>query len=159
MFCNRLHEYIDSRHKQLGPIFRESLGGSSDLIFISDHELMKTLFLNVEGKYPAHIVPDAWILYEKLYGSKRGLFFMDGEEWLNNRRIMNKHLLREDSRIWLESPVKEAIGTFIQNWKTRAGNDSFIPNLETEFYRLSIEGAYYLYISFNIVIIYLQFYL
>lgn len=65
---------------------------------------------------------------------------MDGEEWLSNRRIMNKNLLREDSGNWLDSPVKEAIGTFIQKWKIRADNENFIPNLETEFYRLSIEG-------------------
>ncbi|KAG6452805.1 cytochrome P450 315a1, mitochondrial [Manduca sexta] len=135
----KLHEYIDNRHKQLGSIFCENLGGSADLVFISDPTLMKTLFLNLEGKYPAHILPDPWILYEKLYGSKRGLFFMNGEEWLNNRRIMNKHLLKEDSEKWLNDPVKATIKSFINNWKTRAEQGNFIPDLETEFYRLSTD--------------------
>ncbi|XP_049873126.1 cytochrome P450 315a1, mitochondrial [Pectinophora gossypiella] len=135
----RLHEYIDRRHKKLGPIFRESLGSSSELVFISDPGLMKALFLNLEGKYPAHILPDPWLLYEKLYGSKRGLLFMNGEEWLNYRRVMNKHILREGVETWLQNPIQETISKFIQNWKSRAETEAFTPDLETEFYRLSTD--------------------
>ncbi|KAI5637274.1 cytochrome p450 domain-containing protein [Phthorimaea operculella] len=135
----RLHEYVDQRHKQLGPIFNECLGGKIPLVFISDPNLMKSLFLNLEGKYPAHILPEPWVLYEKLYGFQRGLFFMDGEEWLNNRRAINKHLLREDADKWLTSPIKETVSKFIENWKTRAENKSFSPNLESEFYKLSTD--------------------
>nr|QZU75317.1 cytochrome P450 315a1 [Antheraea pernyi] len=135
----RLHEYIDFRHKQLGSIFREKLASSSDLVFISDSELMKSLFIQLEGKYPAHILPEAWVLYEKLYGSKRGLFFMDGEEWLHNRRITNKHLLREESEKWLQKPIEETIQRFIQNWKIKAKQNPFVPDLESEFYKLSTD--------------------
>lgn len=103
---------------------------------------MKSLFLNLEGKYPVHILPEPWILYEKLYGSKRGLFFMNGEEWLVNRRIMNKHLLREGTDKWLELPIRESVSGFIQNLKIKAAQGNYIPDLESEFYRLSLNGKY-----------------
>ncbi|CAB3220715.1 unnamed protein product [Arctia plantaginis] len=135
----KLHEYIDHRHKQLGPVFREKLGGDADLVFVSDPLLIRTLLLNLEGKYPAHILPEPWVLYENLYGSKRGLFFMNGEEWLENRRIMNKHLLKEGSETLLEGPVKTTVRKFIQKMKYATESGTFVPNLESEFYRLSID--------------------
>lgn len=103
---------------------------------------MKALFLNLEGKYPAHILPDPWVLYEKLYGFKRGLFFMNGEEWLENRRIMNKHLLRENHDSWLESPIKETVNNFVMKWIKRAGDGCVITDLESELYKLSTDGNY-----------------
>nr|UUA80965.1 shadow [Chilo suppressalis] len=137
---SKLHEYIDNRHKHLGPIFYERLGGASRLVFISDPALMKTLFLNLEGKYPAHLLPEPWLLYEQLYGAKRGLFFMNNEEWLTNRRIVNRHVLREDSDKWLQSPVKDTINKFVQKWRKQAKNDeTFMPELESDLYRLSTD--------------------
>ncbi|KAI8436883.1 hypothetical protein MSG28_010330 [Choristoneura fumiferana] len=134
-----LHEYIDKRHKQLGPIFYEKLEGDTKLVFVSDPMLIKSVFLSLEGKYPAHILPEPWVLYEKFYGSKRGLFFMNGEEWLTNRRIMNKLLLREDSIKWIEEPVKNTVEKFVQYWKTEV-KDGTVANLESDLYRLSTEA-------------------
>ena len=139
--CYRLHEYVDSRHKQLGPIYCEKLGGNIELVFTSDPMLMRTLLLNLEGKYPVHILPEPWELYEKLYGSKRGLFFMNGDEWLENRRVMNKYLLKENSENYLETPVRRTVKSLIQKWKIEIEKGTYVPNLESEFYRLSIDGT------------------
>lgn len=138
--CYRLHEYADSRHKQLGPIYCEKLGGNAELVFVSDPMLIRKLLLNLEGKYPIHILPDPWVLYEKLYGSKRGLFFMNGEEWLENRRIMNKFLLKENSETCFETPVKMTVQRLIHKWKNEMEKSTLVPDLESEFYRLSIDG-------------------
>lgn len=135
----KLHEYVDSRHKQLGPIYCEKLGGDTDLVFVSDPMLIRKLFLNLEGKYPMHILPEPWVLYEKLYGSKRGLFFMDAEEWLEKRRVMNKFLLKENSETCFEAPVRSTVHNLIHKWKNEAERGPFVPNLESEFYRLSID--------------------
>lgn len=70
----RLHEYVDARHRQLGPVYRESIGPVSG-VFVSDPNEMRRVF-SLEGKYPKHLQPDPWILYNKMYGCKRGLFFM-----------------------------------------------------------------------------------
>lgn len=135
-----MHEYIDNLHNKLGPVFCDQLGGNTDLVFISDPVLIKSVFLNLEGKFPAHILPEPWVLYENLYGSKRGLFFMNGEEWLINRRIANKHLLREGCDIWLEDPIRKSIEDFIKSWKNKIKNGEIICNLESELYKLSTHG-------------------
>lgn len=70
----KLHLYIDSRHKQLGPIFTEALGPVK-ATFIADPNDMRKVFA-AEGKYPVHLLPEAWVLYNKLNRSERGLFFM-----------------------------------------------------------------------------------
>lgn len=70
----RLHEYIDNRHKQLGPIFREKIGPVS-AVFVSDPMEMRSIF-NHEGKHPKHIIPEAWILYNRKYNCQRGILFM-----------------------------------------------------------------------------------
>lgn len=111
-------------------------------MFISDPLTMKSLFHNHEGKYPMHILPDPWVLYEKHYGNKRGLFFMDGEEWLVNRRVMNKHVLRDDVEKCIEDPIRETVATFLQSWRIKTEKDYFVPDMESEFYNFSTEGKY-----------------
>lgn len=70
----KLHEYIDKRHQQYGPVFREKLG-SVDAIWICNPLDMKLLFAQ-EGKFPQHILPDAWLLYNDTFGQQRGVYFM-----------------------------------------------------------------------------------
>ncbi|XP_050351130.1 cytochrome P450 315a1, mitochondrial [Nymphalis io] len=147
----KLHEYIDNRHKQLGPIFAERLSGNTDLIFISDPALIKSLFINLEGKYPIHILPDPWVLYEKTYGSQRGLFFMNDEEWLLNRRIINKHLLRENADDWISVPVNQTIEDFIEKWKNKLKKGYLIKDIESELYQLSTNVVINVLLGSNII--------
>jgi ecdysteroid 2-hydroxylase len=70
----QLHKYVDARHAQLGPIYRETIG-PVEALFVADPTEMLRVFQR-EGKYPRHLLPDAWQLYNQLYGCKRGLFFM-----------------------------------------------------------------------------------
>lgn len=64
---------------------------------------------------------------------------MNGEEWLTNRRIMNKLLLREESTKWMEEPLKNTVEKFVQYWKKEV-KDGTVANLESDLYRLSTEG-------------------
>ncbi|CAF4934527.1 unnamed protein product [Pieris macdunnoughi] len=132
----RLHEFIDLRHQELGNIFMENFG-TTDLLFVSDAELIRKLFINLEGKYPGHILPDPWLLYEKLYGQKRGLLFMDGEEWWQNRRIMNKLLLKDNANSWIQDSVTKTITIFIEHWKERSKHGIVINDVASELYNLS----------------------
>lgn len=69
-----VHRYCDSRHKELGPIYREKLG-DVDVVFISDAELIQKVYSN-DGKFPRHMVPEPWTIYNQTKGIQRGLFFM-----------------------------------------------------------------------------------
>lgn len=123
----KLHEYIDKRHGELGPIFRDKIGPVS-AVFVSDPEFMRSIF-GVEGKYPIHILPEPWIVYNKVHGCARGLFFMNGEEWLDIRRVMNKFLLKGDTG-WLEDSCKVA-------------TDNLIKEVEKSQSTINLEGLLY----------------
>lgn len=91
---SKLHLYVDKRHKKLGelkkifsgnfcikfsffwsgPIYREKIGPVSG-VFISDGDYMRKIY-SLEGKYPKHIIPEAWMIYNEIYECKRGLLFM-----------------------------------------------------------------------------------
>lgn len=72
--ASKMHEYINMRHKQLGPIFKEKLG-VVEAVAVSSKDLASTVYLN-EGRYPQHMVPKPWLIYNQMRGIQRGLFFM-----------------------------------------------------------------------------------
>lgn len=159
----RLHEYVDKRHKQLGPIFREPLG-PIDGVFLSAPDLMRKMFL-YEGKYPNHPLPDSWNLYNSVHNCKRGLLFMydrviavkymipsnfqishiyrQDEEWLTNRKIMNGLLLRGNPK-FAECMTQRYSQQMVAEWNQFAQNDTYveIPDLLKSLYRWSINGNF-----------------
>lgn len=129
----KLHEYIDKRHEQYGSVFREKLG-PVDAIWISNPLDMKLLFAQ-EGKFPKHILPEAWLLYNDTYGQQRGLYFMDGKEWWKYRQIFNKIMLKDLNVHFIES-YKIVINDLLNEWELRDGQ--VLPNLIADLYKLSI---------------------
>jgi len=134
----KLHQYIDARHRQLGPVFHETLGPVS-AVFISDPSDMRKAFVN-EGKYPVHLLPDAWVLYNKLNGKERGLFFMHGPEWLKYRHIMNKLLFKNERTKGLVWSYKIATSDLVEKWSNNSNSHwpKPIENAVCDMYELSI---------------------
>ncbi|KDR16797.1 cytochrome P450 315a1, mitochondrial [Zootermopsis nevadensis] len=133
---SRLHEYVDARHRQLGPVYRESIGPVK-CVFVSDPSEMRRVF-SLEGKCPRHLQPDPWVLYNKMYGCKRGLFFMDGEEWLRFRRTMNTLMLRPDSGDAVVKPIDTVADELVARWARKYSGDE-LPRLDRELYRWAID--------------------
>ncbi|KAH8264539.1 hypothetical protein KR038_009695 [Drosophila bunnanda] len=149
--ATQLHKYIDARHRQYGPIFRECLGGTQDAVFVSSANLMRGVFLH-EGQYPQHPLPDAWTLYNQQHACQRGLFFMEGAEWLHNRRILNRLLLNGNLN-WMDVHIESCTRRMVEQWRARTievtalepaetGGEKRcyeLPLLEQQLYRWSIE--------------------
>ncbi|XP_034114638.1 cytochrome P450 315a1, mitochondrial [Drosophila albomicans] len=139
----KLHKYVDTRHQQYGGIFRECLGGTQDAVFVSSAHLMRSIFQQ-EGHYPQHPLPDAWTFYNKRHACQRGLFFMEGAEWLHNRRILNRLLLNGNLN-WMDVHIENCTRQLVDKW--RAGTEEAqrnkkhyeLPQLEQQLYRWSIE--------------------
>ncbi|XP_055707930.1 cytochrome P450 315a1, mitochondrial [Phlebotomus papatasi] len=131
----KFHEYIHERHKKLGSMFRERIG-SLECLFISDPEVIREIFLH-EGKYPRHPIPDAWKLYERKHRNKRGLLFMDGEDWLYHRKIMNTLLLNRDFSPFVD-PIKNSVGRLMAKWEASEPIKP-LENIESDLYRWSLE--------------------
>ncbi|XP_017468612.1 PREDICTED: cytochrome P450 315a1, mitochondrial [Rhagoletis zephyria] len=114
----QLHKYIHRRHKELGSIFYERLGGVQDAVFVSSASQMRAVF-QYEGQYPRHPLPESWIIYNKQYNCQRGLFFMEGAEWLHNRRILNRFLLGGTMK-WMDAHIESSTMRLVNLWKTQA---------------------------------------
>lgn len=142
-----LHEHCDRRHKELGPIFRERLG-PNELLFIADTKMIQTVIAN-EGPRPHHNVPEAWLLYNEIKNIERGLFFQLGEPWHRIRRVFNKVLLADVSKITrFTSSLLEINSDLLNSWKQRKGSMTMadsksivIHDIKSELCKWSIEAT------------------
>lgn len=101
---------------------------------------MREVFVH-EGKHPRHPIPEAWLLYQQDHHSKRGLLFMDGDEWLHHRKIMNQIFLNREIQDNTQQPIETASEELLNKWTTQlAAGESVVPNLEGDMYKLSIES-------------------
>ncbi|XP_054155253.1 cytochrome P450 315a1, mitochondrial-like [Oppia nitens] len=139
------HLYCDRRHHELGPIYKETLG-NVEAVFIADAALMQKVY-QFEGKYPQHMVPEPWIIYNEINGIKRGLFFMDGPEWSERRKSLNKVFLKSPT-ISEYSDIFNSVATdFVHNWDQlftgnngQSSDNALVTKLEKELYNWSIES-------------------
>ncbi|KAJ8934197.1 hypothetical protein NQ314_013514 [Rhamnusium bicolor] len=103
----------------------------------------------MDGKYPFHIKPEPWLIYNEKHNYTRGLFFMDGEEWLHFRRIMNKLLLKGDLS-WIENSCDVASDLILSRVMPYSKSNSEFPNLESELYKWSMDVIVSILLGANI---------
>lgn len=151
--ATELHRFMDKRHQDLGPIFKDNVGPVT-AVFVSDAEEIRNVFAQEGkkfsvylyyyfliiccflGKYPYHIKPESWLIYNEKHGCSRGLFFMDDEEWLHNRRIMNNILLKGDLK-WIEESCEVASELFVDRINKSINRE--FPKLDEELYKWSMD--------------------
>lgn len=81
-----LHEYVDRRHKELGPIYKERIGPITT-IFVNSPQEYRRIF-RLEGPTPKHYLPESWLLYNELRSLRRGLIFM----YVNFKIMFNNYI-------------------------------------------------------------------
>lgn len=136
--ATKIHEYCDRRHRELGPVYRETLG-SVDAVFVADSALIQKVYTN-EGKFPMHMVPEAWLIYNEVKGIQRGLFFMDGPEWIERRRSLNNVFLKPKTVTDNVPVFNDVITDLLQRWQQARDSSGVLQNVERELYNWSIES-------------------
>ncbi|KAI1293694.1 Mitochondrial cytochrome P450 -like protein [Halotydeus destructor] len=112
--AEHVHEYCDKRHKSLGPIYKETMG-NQEFVFLSDAQLIQKVYQS-EGKYPVHMVPEPWTLYNQKHNIQRGLFFMDGPEWRERRKSLNKVFLKKQTVSQYSQVFNHVISDLLNGW-------------------------------------------
>lgn len=134
---SRFHEDIDQYHSELGPIFRKTLGGTHQVVFVKSPQFIRDIF-TYEGKYPKHPLPEAWTFYNRLHHCERGLFFMDDVEWLETRKQLAPLMLRNEDRFTMA--ITCATDHLIEEWQRISVHHSYVelPHVLTSLYGWSI---------------------
>ncbi|KAL6258540.1 hypothetical protein P5V15_010497 [Pogonomyrmex californicus] len=136
--AQKLHEYVDKRHRELGPVFRDYIGPLR-AVFVNSPDEYRKIFLQLEGPMPQHFLPEAWKLYNEIRKQHRGLLFMDGDEWLHFRKILNKAMLGSNPEKYMCAPCQEAAENLVKKWKNYSRTGCTIPELQHQLYQWSIE--------------------
>eukprot|EP00092_Neocalanus_flemingeri_P014058 GFUD01015166.1.p1 GENE.GFUD01015166.1~~GFUD01015166.1.p1 ORF type:complete len:470 (+),score=101.94 GFUD01015166.1:86-1495(+) len=142
---DRIHQYSQKWHGLLGPIFREDLGGCQ-AVFISCPEVCQAIFAG-EGRYPVHLVPEPWTIYLQKKNKKRGLFFMDGEEWWETRKRLNPLFLKHLNVKKMHPTVERGVESLIGGWKPGK-----LANLESQLYTWSTSTMLAILLGDNTVV-------
>lgn len=71
----KLHEYVDKRHRELGPVYREQIGPVR-AVFVNSPDEYRKILIDLAGPTPQHFLPEAWQLYNEIRQQYRGLLFM-----------------------------------------------------------------------------------
>ncbi|XP_039449492.1 cytochrome P450 315a1, mitochondrial isoform X3 [Culex pipiens pallens] len=133
-----LHLTVSNYHRKFGPIFRIKIS-QANAVFIKDPEMMRSVFV-YEGKYPKHPLPESWTYFNQKHKCKRGLFFMDDEEWFKYRKLLNPLMMRDTD--WMVLPIQRMCEKAVQSLSEGVTKDNpsyEIQNIESTLYKWSIE--------------------
>ncbi|XP_052901284.1 cytochrome P450 315a1, mitochondrial [Anopheles moucheti] len=130
-----LHLRISKYHELYGDLVRLQIG-TQNAVFVRDPQLMRKTF-QLEGPYPRHPLPESWTYFNKKHDYQRGLFFMDGREWLQARQIFNKPMLKDFN--WMEQPIRGTCVATVEHIKQNCGDTVVFDGIEPFLYQWSVE--------------------
>uniref|UniRef100_A0A182XBX7 Cytochrome P450 n=1 Tax=Anopheles quadriannulatus TaxID=34691 RepID=A0A182XBX7_ANOQN len=130
-----LHLRISKYHEQYGDLVRLQIG-TQNAVFVRDPSLMRKTF-QLEGAYPRHPLPESWTYFNKKHDYQRGLFFMDGKEWLQSRQIFNKPMLKDFH--WMEEPIRGTCEATVGHMQQTCDSAAAFEGIEAFLYQWSVE--------------------
>lgn len=133
----RLSEAMLDISKQLGPIFRLNLSGSTMVVSLNADDA-KTLFLS-EGKFPTRTSFDALIHYRRNRFNSIGVVPSEGEEWYKFRGaitpLLNTKLIRSYSK-----RHEDVANRYVQYIRTIRNGNNYVEDLYQHLLRYAVEG-------------------
>ncbi|XP_075067438.1 1,25-dihydroxyvitamin D(3) 24-hydroxylase, mitochondrial [Mixophyes fleayi] len=131
------HEIMFKYHQKFGGIFKMNLGFFKS-VQIGDPALLES-FLRQEPMYPKRMVIKPWKMYREYRGESYGLLTLEGQEWLNMRRIVQAKLMKIKEVSKMDVKMNEVLEDFITHISRICNEDGQIDDLYFELNKLSYE--------------------
>ena len=139
-----LHKVIKSHHDVMGPIFKFSVPGLPDRVFIDDPELLRVL-LSKEGKNPVEPGFDPLVYYRSeirkdLYHQTAGLVGSHGEAWHEVRKVVQQDMMRSKSATFYIDDVEEISQQFVDLLTAHTDSEGEVEDLNKHVYCWALES-------------------
>uniref|UniRef100_A0A4X2LJM6 steroid 11beta-monooxygenase n=1 Tax=Vombatus ursinus TaxID=29139 RepID=A0A4X2LJM6_VOMUR len=86
-----MHLETQEMFQKLGPIYRDKVGTMSTVNVMMPQDVEKVL--KAEGAVPRRDLVLPWLMHRQIRKIKRGIFLLNGKEWLNYRIKLNQEVL------------------------------------------------------------------
>ncbi|XP_056377375.1 1,25-dihydroxyvitamin D(3) 24-hydroxylase, mitochondrial-like isoform X2 [Hyla sarda] len=131
------HEIMYKYHQKFGGIFKMNLGFFKS-VQIGDPALLES-FLRHECIHPKRMEIKPWKMYREHRGEAYGLLTLEGEEWLNMRRIAQEKLMKIKEVAKMDVKINEVLKDFIPHVSRICDEDGKIDDLYFELNKLAYE--------------------
>ncbi|XP_044540474.1 cytochrome P450 11B1, mitochondrial-like [Gracilinanus agilis] len=138
--------HLDSQKKfqQLGPIYREKVGTFSTVNVHLPQDAEKVL--KAEGPLPQRFETKPWLVHRQTRNRKRGIFLLNGKEWLNDRLKLNQDVLSPSGADHFIPLLNTICQDFVQHLDMRIRRNvrqSFTFNLRPYIFQFTLEASVY----------------
>ena len=139
-----IDKVIKGYHEAAGPIFRFSIPGLPDRLFIDCPELVRVL-LSKEGKYPIESSFDPIVHYRNvirkdLFYDTAGLVGSHGEAWHEVRSKVQQDMMRPKSAMFYIKDVEEISQQFVDLLAANTDTEDEVEDLIKHVYCWSLES-------------------
>ncbi|XP_036597188.1 cytochrome P450 11B1, mitochondrial-like [Trichosurus vulpecula] len=108
-----LHLETQQNFQKLGPIYREKVGTVSTVNLMLPQDVEKVL--KAEGSLPQRSLVMPWVAHRQSRKLKRGIFLLNGREWLDDRMKLNQEVLSLKSTTQFIPLVNSVCQDFVQH--------------------------------------------
>ncbi|PWA30505.1 hypothetical protein CCH79_00015277, partial [Gambusia affinis] len=135
-----LHRIMLQNFNTFGPIYREKIGYYESVNIIKPEDA--AILFKAEGHYPKRLKVEAWTSYRDYRNRKYGVLLKNGEDWRNNRVILNKEVI---SLKMLENfvPLLDDVGqdfvARVHKKIKRSGQNKWTTDLSQELFKYALE--------------------
>ncbi|XP_073422190.1 1,25-dihydroxyvitamin D(3) 24-hydroxylase, mitochondrial-like [Dendrobates tinctorius] len=131
------HEIMYKYHQKFGGVFKMNLGFFKS-VQIGDPVLLES-FLRHESIHPKRMEIKPWKMYREYRDEAYGLLTLEGEEWLNMRRIAQTKLMKIKEIARMDVQINEVLKDFIAHVNRVCDEHGKIDDLYFELNKLTYE--------------------
>ncbi|XP_036064760.1 cytochrome P450 11B1, mitochondrial-like isoform X2 [Onychomys torridus] len=139
-----LHLEIHQAFKELGPIFRYSIGRKQAVCVMMPQDAEK--IFQVDNKQPCRLLLETWVAHREQRGLRRGVFLLNGPEWRFNRMRLNPSVLSPKAVQKFVPMVDIVARDFLETLKKKMmlnARGSFSMDFYSSVFHYTIEASHF----------------